>query len=398
MPAIRTIRSRLLRWYERNRRDLPWRRTTDPYAIWVSEVMLQQTRVAAVLPYYERFLARFPTIAALAAAQEEQVLAAWSGLGYYGRARSLRRGAQMVIARHGGRVPWDPRQLRELPGIGPYTAGAIASVAFGLSEPIVDGNVRRVLARLHAVDGRRIGRTEEQHRLWDLARQLVTGSRPGELNQALMELGAVVCVPRRPACETCPLAAMCVARAQDEIERYPSRTARAAPVVRHVAVAIVRRAGRVLLERPGTASPLRGAWDLPAVVGSAAGTGADRLRGLLRERHGLSVTIGEPIARLNHGILDQVLRLEIHPCRMLGGSLARTDDLRWIAPASIDDAAVSGATRKVLRVTAREPRSAPAPLRVESAAERNSAPRAPAARPQSRRRAQPSTPGIRRSR
>ncbi len=392
-PPVETIRSRLLQWYDDTRRDLPWRRTTDPYAIWVSEVMLQQTRVAAVLPYFERFLQRFPTIEALAAAPEERVLAAWSGLGYYRRARALRRGAQLVVERHAGRVPRDPAQLRALPGIGRYTAGAISSLAFDLAEPIVDGNVRRVLARLFAVDGRRIGRAAEQRRLWDLARKLVPGPHPGKLNQALMELGAVVCLPGQPDCDACPVSVSCAARSRGAIERYPSPTRRSVPVERHVAVAVVRRGGRVLLERPGATSPFRGTWDLPAVAANA-----DRLRGLLHERHGLRVEIGEPVARLTHGVLDQVLRLHIHPGRLLGGSIGRVDDLRWIAPASIDEVAVSGATRKVLRLTQRDPRPARPPARAESTAGTNRARPARVAMPRSRRRAQPSTPGTPRGR
>lgn len=161
-PSVRSLRTALLRWYDRVGRDLPWRRTTDPYHIWVSEVMLQQTRVTTVIPYYHRFLSRFPDPRSLAAADEEEVLALWSGLGYYRRARSLRSGAQAVMERHGGRVPRDPTALRDLPGVGRYTAGAIASICFDLEEPILDGNVRRVLSRLFAVDGGSLGRTAEE--------------------------------------------------------------------------------------------------------------------------------------------------------------------------------------------------------------------------------------------
>jgi A/G-specific adenine glycosylase len=347
--------------------------------------MLQQTRVAAALPYFERFLARFPTLDALAAAPEERVLASWSGLGYYGRARALRRGAQAVVERHAGRLPRDVRALRELPGIGPYTAGAIASLAFGQAEPVVDGNVRRVLARLFAVDGRRTGPASETRRLWDLARRLVAGPRPGTLNQALMELGAVVCLPRQPSCAVCPVAPDCAARAANAVARYPSPKARLATVERDVAVAVVERGGRVLLERPGATSPFRGTWDLPAAMPDA-----DRLRESLRDRHGLHVEVGQPIARLTHGILQSVLRLEVHPCRLLAPAAA-TGDLRWIAPAAIGDVAVSGATRKVLEIRRRDPRPAPAIRRVGSAAGTSRARRAPGARPRTPDRRRPST-------
>ena len=252
-------RADLLAWYDATRRDLPWRRTRDPYAIWVSEVMLQQTQVAAVLPYWERFLARFPTPAALAEADEDAVLAAWSGLGYYRRVRHLREGARQVVERHGGSVPPSLDALRALPGIGPYTAGAIASIAFGCEEPVLDGNVRRVLARWTADKGE-----GGDARFWTLARTLVAGPRPGDWNQALMELGAAVCTPVAPDCARCPVAASCRAHATGAPEDFPRARPRKPSRTVRVEVALIEREGAVLLERGG-AGPLRGKWDLPAV-------------------------------------------------------------------------------------------------------------------------------------
>jgi A/G-specific adenine glycosylase len=390
---VSSIRRPLVRWYRKSRRDLPWRRTSDPYAIWVSEVMLQQTRVATVIAYYDRFLARFPTVAALASAREEQVLAAWSGLGYYRRARALHAGARVLVERHDGRLPRDPALLRQIPGVGRYTAGAIASVAFGLPEPIVDGNVRRVLARVFAIDARRVGRAREERQLWELAGRLVAGPDPGDLNQALMELGATVCRTEGPACEVCPVARSCAARARGAIARYPSPTVRRAPVERHVAVALLHRRGRVLLEKPGGTSPLRGTWDVPAVVGSSAEAGAERLRSELRDRHGLAVELGEPVARHTHGILESVLRIEVHAARLLEPFAGRSPDLRWVRPAELDEVAVSGATRKVLRAA----RPLPAP-RPGSAARTSTAPRTRGATPRTPRRARPSRTGSRRGR
>ncbi|MBC7172514.1 MAG: A/G-specific adenine glycosylase, partial [Polyangiaceae bacterium] len=208
-----SIRSALLEWFDRAQRDLPWRRTLDPYAIWVSEVMLQQTRVETVIPYYERFLTRFPTPAALAEAEEDAVLAAWSGLGYYRRARMLHAGAREVVATYGGAVP-EAREARlALPGVGRYTAGAIGSIAFGKPEPIVDGNVARVLSRVRFIETPP-GRADTERRLWDEAERLVYGERPGALNQALMELGATVCTPSSPRCTECPIARACAARSK----------------------------------------------------------------------------------------------------------------------------------------------------------------------------------------
>nr|MDQ3035848.1 A/G-specific adenine glycosylase [Myxococcota bacterium] len=213
-------RAALLRWYDASARDLPWRRTRDPYAIWVSEIMLQQTRVPTALRYYDRFLARFPDAHALAAASEDDVLSMWSGLGYYRRARLLHRGVREVVARYDGRVPEDAEARRALPGIGRYTAGAIGSIAFDREEALVDGNVARVLARLRGIDTP-LGRADTESRLWSEAESLVRGPRPGALNQSLMELGATICTPSSPRCEHCPVAASCVARATDRTGELP---------------------------------------------------------------------------------------------------------------------------------------------------------------------------------
>src|SRR5262245_56574691 len=221
----KALRAPLLRWYRKHKRDLPWRRTQDPYAIWVSEAMLQQTTVAAVIPYWHRFLARFPNVAALARATEEEVLAMWTGLGYYRRARALREGAIKVMERHRGMVPGDRDSLLALPGVGAYTAGAIASVAFGRPEPVVDGNVKRVFSRLFAIKGNGAA-VEKKH--WRIARSLVEGPHPGELNQALMELGATVCTPRSPECKRCPIAKTCRARELGRQASFPATVARKA--------------------------------------------------------------------------------------------------------------------------------------------------------------------------
>ncbi|HEY6004891.1 MAG TPA: A/G-specific adenine glycosylase, partial [Anaeromyxobacter sp.] len=214
-PARRAaLRRRLLAWWDAGHRKLPWRfpqRAADPYRVWLAEVMLQQTRVATVIPYYERFLERFPTLEALAAAREDDVLALWGGLGYYARGRNLAAAAREAMARHGG-LPASLEALRALPGFGPYTAGAVASIAFAIPAAAVDGNVARVLARLEAVRGDPSGK-RFRARIDALARELVDRERPGDLNQALMELGATLCSRRAPACRRCPMAPLCAARA-----------------------------------------------------------------------------------------------------------------------------------------------------------------------------------------
>ena len=341
-PAVRRVRGPLLRWYRRNRRDLPWRRTRDPYGVWVSEIMLQQTQVNAVLPYYRRFLQRFPNVRALAKAPEETVLSVWSGLGYYRRARALHRAAREVVDRYGGRVPADPETLRSLPGIGRYTAGAIASIAHGREEPVVDGNVRRVLSRLVGSAG------NDEAELWGVATDLVRGSAPGDLNQALMELGALVCTPRSPECEGCPLRSGCAAYAAGSPEAFPERV-KARPTERvRVAVAVVRRNGRVLLERPSRPSPLRGEWDLPALEIAVQADPRAAVAEAMSERHGIEVAVGDRLREASHGILHRRLRLEAYACRLLRGSTGNRRDLRWTRPADLSEVPVSGATTKLL--------------------------------------------------
>jgi A/G-specific adenine glycosylase len=343
-----SLRADLLAWYGAHRRDLPWRRTCDPYAIWVSEVMLQQTQVAAVLPYFERFLARFPTPAALAAADEDAVLAAWSGLGYYSRVRHLREGAREVVARHDGIVPRDPAALRALPGIGPYTAGAIASIAFGLPEPLLDGNVRRVLARWTADPGE-----GGDARFWELARTLVAGAEPGDWNQALMELGATVCTPQVPACARCPVSGHCRAHTIGRPEDFPRARPRKPSRTVRVEVALIERDGAVLLERSGAGGPLRGKWDLPAVeAGGTEALAGEALRSALRARHGIDVVPGALGRPAVHTILHRRLRLAVVRCVWPQRVAEPGPGLRWMAPEALDVTPVSGATRKVLLVNA----------------------------------------------
>jgi A/G-specific adenine glycosylase len=343
------MRGRLLRWYRRRRRALPWRSTTDPYAIWVSEVMLQQTQVTTVIPYYLRFLERFPDPATLAAAREEEVLAAWSGLGYYRRARALHAGARAVVANHDALLPRDPAALRELPGIGRYTAGAIASIAFGFAEPILDGNVRRVLSRLFAVDGRELSRSAEDRRLWELAGRLVRGNAPGDLNQALMELGALICSPREPDCEACPVAGECRGRRSGLLHVLPAlRPARPTERV-PVAVAWIRGRHGLLLERPAEGSPFRGSWDLPAAETGSVAAAAPMLVRALERRHGLELRVTQTLGHARHGILHRRLELAVIGCRLVTGKVARSPRLMWADSEGLAHLPISGATRKIAR-------------------------------------------------
>lgn len=258
-PAISKL---LIDWYARGHRDLPWRRTSDPYSIWVSEIMLQQTRAQAVIPYYERFLARFPTVEALAAASEEEVLALWAGLGYYSRARNLRRGARDIAGR--GSFPGDYDAIRALPGIGDYTAAAIASIAFYQPHAVLDGNVLRVVARLEN-DPADIASPRTRERFREVAQSWLDTRRPGTFNQALMELGATVCLPKNPLCLLCPVADRCRARAAGTVAQLPVKLRRVEPVQLSETLLVIRNAGRVLLrQRHASARRMAGFWDLPS--------------------------------------------------------------------------------------------------------------------------------------
>ena len=336
------VRRQLLRWYDRNRRDLPWRRTQDPYRIWVSEVMLQQTRVQAVIPYYERFLQEFPDMRALAAAQEEKVLACWSGLGYYSRARNLRKAARVIVRQHGGAFPRDLRQAEALPGVGRYTAAAVLSIAYAVPVPVLDGNVARVVSRLYAV---RTDPKTPRGRAFLLqhAAGLLSPRRPGDFNQALMELGATVCLPQQPRCPACPLRRNCVAYRHGEVEKFPATPRKARPVRRHLVAALVRDpAGRwLLLRRPRAAARLGGFWEVPLWERSEVGGAPPGI--VLKERLG----------NLRHTITNNRLEIEVFAAALTGRKAPPR--ARWIAPTALNRRAVTSVTRKALGLQAGTP-------------------------------------------
>ncbi len=276
----------------------------------------------------------------------------------------MHAGAVEVVRHHDGRLPDTARALARLPGIGRYTAGAIASVAFGRREPILDGNVRRVLARLFAVDGDGGGPAAERRELWKIAAALVQGPDPGDLNQALMELGALVCTPRQPECASCPLSRHCRAYRRGTVDAYPVSEPRQPTRSVDVAVALVRRGNRFLLERTGRESPLRGTWDVPACELDDEARGRDVVRKELARRHGVELVVGERQLRLSHAIMQRRLRLGIYPCSLRRGRVAESPLLRWVTPAGLAGIPVSGATRKVLRLAGEAGSSSMGPVQL----------------------------------
>lgn len=304
----RSLREALLDWYDRNQRDLPWRKTKDPYAIWVSEVMLQQTQVDRVIPYYERFLETFPTVKALAAAEVSDVLSVWRGLGYYSRARNLHAAAVELVLRHKGKLPGTVDELRTLPGFGRYTAGAVASIAFGQEAPLVDGNVARVLSRLFEIEGAPNEKAREAT-LWAVAGVLVEGSRPGELNQALMELGATVCTPANPTCLLCPVRKECHALASGRVDELPPPRKLPPRKRLELAVALSARDGNVLLARRAEKGLFGGLWEMPALILEPGMNPYPALKKLFGKR----ATIGPEMLVLERTLTHRDLVLRLFP-------------------------------------------------------------------------------------
>jgi len=341
----------LLAWYDRHRRLLPWRRDRDPYRVWISEIMLQQTRVETVLPYYERFLDRFPDVHALAAAPLEEVLAQWSGLGDYRRARQLHAAAAEISA---GGFPADAEGWRRLPGIGEYTAAAVASIAYGEAVPVLDGNVERVTARLLALAGDP-KRAETRRRLRAAAGELLDPARPGDGNQALMELGARICTPRNPKCLLCPLEGSCEGRREGDPERFPTPRERRSPRRLRRTVAVVEHEGRWLLFRRGEGEELlAGFWELPwtGVEGYPDAPASEEASPaeILARRYGGCWRLGERLGLVRHGITHRAFELEIYRAEVEGArAVAEGPEARWAGENELARLPTSSMVEKVLR-------------------------------------------------
>ncbi|MHA2620113.1 MAG: A/G-specific adenine glycosylase [bacterium JZ-2024 1] len=346
------IREALVAWFQRTHRDLPWRRTSDPYALWVSEVMLQQTGVKSVIPYYREFLRRFPTVRALARAPLDEVLKAWEGLGYYARARNLHKGAQFIVRRFRGTLPTTCDEWLQVPGVGPVTASALASYLSGEPRPAVDGNARRVISRLFRVRQRSSQRLFERNIL-KFAKRMVVAPNAGTLNQALMELGATVCKPRAPLCASCPVSRWCKAFAEGHPEKYPGRRVRPGVQSVRVVAAVIRRNAKILITRRPPEGLLGGLWEFPGGKIEAGESPGQALQRELREELGIQVRIGKPLLETSHRYTHLKVHLTFLEAVLVKGPIKPgrgCSAWRWVRHEELKRFAFPAADKAVIRL------------------------------------------------
>lgn len=344
------IQRKLLAWYSRNQRDLPWRKTSDPYRIWISEIMLQQTQVDTVIPYYHRFLKTFSTVSSLARAPLQDVLKVWENLGYYSRARNLHAAAKVIVEKFDGKIPDNLGEIKTLPGIGQYTAGAILSIAYGQTLPAVDGNVRRILCRLFAIR-KPVDDTKEQKQLQKLAASLVPFKHPGDFNQALMDLGATICKPKNPDCSLCPIGKLCEARLQDLQNILPIIMKASKIPHRQAAAAVIRNSKGMLLvvQRP-VSGLLASLWKLPGGFIQEGENVEKSLKCIVKEVLGISIRPGKYLAFVNHTYTHFRLTLQAYECRLLKGTPKPLDcqNCRWASPVDFKKLPMSKIDRLIL--------------------------------------------------
>lgn len=342
-PVLPTRRA-LLAWFQGSARSLPWRGHPSPYEVWVSEVMLQQTQIATVIPFYKRFLATFPTMESLARAPLERVLEVWSGMGYYRRARNLHAAARKALRDFKGAFPADYRQARSLPGVGDYTARAVLSIAYEQPYAVMDGNVARVVARLEAIPGNP-GQPEFRRAVERVLDQWLSRRKPGVFNQALMELGQTICLPRAPQCPACPLGRWCAARRQGRTEAFPASKPRRRTELHHLAAALLKSRGRIGLVRGLDDGLLLDLWNFPAAFGRSCTSATTNLRKKLAELTGGPVKLSPPVAELRHNITFRSIRVHLLPAEISGG----LKSLGWFRIERLPGAAVSQLAHKIAR-------------------------------------------------
>ncbi len=347
--ALSVLRKRLLAWYADNHRDLPWRKSPEPYPIWVSEVMLQQTQVKTVIAYHDRFLKRFPTIASLARADQQDVLKLWEGLGYYSRARNFHKAAKQVSSLHVGRIPAEWHAFRQLPGVGDYIASAVLSIAFNQPFAVVDGNVKRVISRLFAMDTPVNGSGAHDGFL-EPATALLDPGAPGNFNQAMMELGALICKPAKPACSLCPLSSFCAAFALLQVDIYPKRVKKPPVPLYPVVAGVVYHKGRMLITQRKPDGLLGGLWEFPGGKILRGESPADACVREIREETGLSARIVSHLCQVKHAYTHFKIQMQVFICHALSGAVRLNGpvDFRWITPADMDQYPFPGANHKFM--------------------------------------------------
>jgi A/G-specific adenine glycosylase len=339
------ITTQLLSWYRQHGRTLPWRGHPDPYAVWVSEIMLQQTRVETVIPYFEKWMHQFPTVRDLAEASEQDVLNAWEGLGYYSRARNLHKAAKIVVEKYSGELPRDLKALRELPGIGRYTVGAIASIAFNMDEPTLDGNLRRVFARLFDVSEPADSTTGEKI-LWGLAAEQLPQGQAGDYNQALMDLGATICLPKNPRCLICPLMEICEARINGTQEERPVLKPKKEAPHYDYAAGVITQDGNVLLSKRPSKGLLGGMWEFPN--GKVEGRSTDELEFALKTGYQLEVQANEALGTVQHAYTH--FRVTVHAFRCDLVSMSESENLKWVKVQELENYPMGKVDRQIARM------------------------------------------------
>lgn len=357
--SIAAIRRRVLKWFDKNARPLPWRRSRDPYLIWISEIMLQQTQVQTVIPYFERFVDRFPNVKELATAKESEVLQLWEGLGYYRRARSLHAAAKDIFKNHSGLFPREYEAVLALPGIGRYTAGAILSISQDSKLPILEGNTIRLHSRLlKLADDVKSGRA--QRLLWKFAEAILPNKRSGDLNQALMEIGSEICRPKNPDCEKCPLSAICPANRDSLQTMIPASSQTIKYEFKHFALLWVERRNKVLIQKCGEKQWWTGLWDFPRVEFAGAKRSASsktlpnkivkQVREYLHNEIGLQAEIEQPVARLKHGVTKFQIQLDCFAIRKPVGRLRSNSGFQWVSAKELDDLPLNATGRKAVKI------------------------------------------------
>jgi A/G-specific adenine glycosylase len=341
--------NQLLSWFKKHRRPLPWRTHPSPYATWISEIMLQQTQVRQVEPYYLRFINLFPNVRVLAEASLEKVLKAWEGMGYYSRARHLHQAAQMIIQHYDEEVPAQLEALLQLPGIGRSTAGAILSLAFNQPLPVLDGNIRRVLSRFFCLNGGP-GKDPAGNTLWETAAALLPSRNPGMFNEALMELGALTCSPKKPACPDCPLKKACGAYESGEPERFPAKKPAKAIPHYDVAAAVIKNRGKMLITQRPEKGLLGGLWEFPGGKKEAGESLEECLKREIREELGIEIRVEEKFIAVRHAYSHFRITLHCFFCRKVKGRLRALEvqDFRWVRPDELDRFPFPRADQKVI--------------------------------------------------